>query len=90
MMDDFQFIYGNDDKITKGTNMAKIVFDSSCLGYWDADTNTPSLSDGIGTDKKYYIINVAGSQDLGSGIIAFEIDDYIKYNVDSLSWVKTK
>lgn len=90
MMDDFQFLYGNGDKIAKGTNMAKIVFDSSCLGYWDASLNSPTLADGTGIDTQYYIVNVAGSVDLGSGSITFEIDDYIKYDVDSSSWVKTK
>ena len=90
MMSDFKFIYGNNEKITKGTNMAKIVFDSSCLGYWNAALNEPTLIDGIGIDKEYYIVNVIGSQDLGSGLLAFEINDYIKYDVDSASWVKTK
>lgn len=90
MMDDFQWIYGNDDKISLGTNMAKVVFDSSCLGYWDASTNIPVLADGTGTDMEYYIVNVSGIQDLGSGSLDFEIDDYVKYNEDSMTWVKTK
>lgn len=40
---------------------------SSLVGVWDADTNTPTLSDGTGVDKTAYIVSVAGTQNLGSG-----------------------
>ena len=50
------------------------------LGTWDANTNTPSLADGVGDLGDFYIVSVAGSQNLGSGIIAFEVGDWVIYD----------
>ena len=49
-------------------------------GLWDASTNTPTLADGTGTAGDFYMVSVAGSQDLGSGSISFDVDDYVLYN----------
>ena len=49
-------------------------------GTWNADTNTPTLADGTGDVGDVYICNVAGTQDLGSGPITFDIGDWIIYN----------
>ena len=49
-------------------------------GKWDASTNTPTLADGTGTDGDFYIVSVAGSQDLGSGTISFNLNDRVLYN----------
>jgi len=49
-------------------------------GVWDASTNTPSLADGTGDAGMVYRVSVAGSQDLGSGGISFEVGDYVIYN----------
>ncbi len=89
-MDDFQFLYGNKEKIEQCVNGAKNVFDNTCLGYWDASNNLPALADGTGVDTTYYIVSVEGSVDLGSGVIDFEIDDYVKYNSEDAIWKKTK
>lgn len=48
-------------------------------GYWDADTNTPELADGTGTNGDEYIVSVAGSQDLGSGEQYFGVGDRVLY-----------
>jgi hypothetical protein len=50
------------------------------LGTWDANTNTPTLADGVGNTGDTYRVSVAGSQDLGSGSITFAIDDKVVYN----------
>ena len=50
------------------------------LGTWDANTNTPALADGIGDLGDFYIVSVAGSQDLGSGVIAFDVGDWVVYD----------
>ena len=50
------------------------------LGAWDANTNSPTLADGVGTQGDTYRVSVAGSQDLGSGSITFDINDWIYYN----------
>ncbi len=48
-------------------------------GYWNADTNTPSLADGTGTNGDEYIVEVAGTQDLGSGLQYFNVGDRVLY-----------
>ena len=49
-------------------------------GFWNASTNTPSIADGIGLQGSYYIVSVAGTQDLGSGSQTFSIGDWVYYN----------
>ena len=49
-------------------------------GKWNASTNTPTLVDGTGTDGDFYIVSVAGTQDLGSGSIDFYVNDRVLYN----------
>lgn len=49
-------------------------------GTWDADTNTPTLADGVGDAGDVYRVSVAGIQDLGSGPIDFQVGDYVIYN----------
>ena len=49
-------------------------------GYWNADTNTPSLVDGTGTSGDFYIVDVAGTQDLGSGSQYFAVGDRVLYD----------
>ena len=48
-------------------------------GYWDADTNSPTLVDGTGTNGDEYIVSVAGTQDLGSGSQYFGVGDRVLY-----------
>lgn len=50
------------------------------LGVWDANTNTPTLSDASGTAKEMYIVSVAGTKDLGSGNITFAVADLVIHN----------
>jgi hypothetical protein len=49
-------------------------------GTWDASTNTPTLADGTGSAGDVYIVDVAGTQDLGSGNITFSVGDWVVYN----------
>lgn len=49
-------------------------------GTWNASTNTPTLANGVGTKGYYYTVSVAGSQNLGSGVIDFGVDDWVIYN----------
>ncbi|TDD98890.1 hypothetical protein [Jiangella asiatica] len=48
-------------------------------GNWDASTNTPTLADGTGAAGDMYRVHVAGSQDLGSGSITFDVGDLVVY-----------
>ena len=58
-------------------------------GNWNAETNVPPLSDGMegATSGDFYIVAVAGTQNLGSGEIAFLVNDRIIYNKEN-KWEK--
>jgi hypothetical protein len=49
-------------------------------GNWNASTNSPSLADGTGNAGDVYRVDVAGSQNLGSGSISFAVGDWVVYN----------
>ena len=49
-------------------------------GGWNASTNTPTLADGTGGNGDTYVVNVAGTQNLGSGNITFYVNDRVIYN----------
>ncbi len=49
-------------------------------GTWAADTNTPTLADGTGSLNDWYRVNVAGTQDLGSGSQTYEVGDKVVHN----------
>lgn len=49
-------------------------------GTYNATTNTPALVDGTGSQGWYYVVNVAGNQNFGSGTINFNIGDWVIYN----------
>jgi microcystin-dependent protein len=49
-------------------------------GEWNAETNTPTLADGIGTKGDMYYVSTDGTQNLGSGAIVFLAGDRIIYN----------
>jgi hypothetical protein len=49
-------------------------------GNWNATTNSPTLADGAGDSGDVYRVEVAGTQDLGSGSIDFEVGDWAVYN----------
>jgi hypothetical protein len=48
-------------------------------GTWNASTNTPTLADGTGVSGYYYRVNVAGTQNLGSGSQTFVVGDWVIY-----------
>ena len=54
-------------------------------GTWNANTNTPSLSSGVGTSGDYYIISVAGTTNL-DGITDWAIGDWAVFA--NTTWTK--
>lgn len=60
-------------------------------GVWNASTNSPALADGGGNADEdignVYRVSVAGTQNLGSGNISFEVGDYVILN-SSKVWEK--
>lgn len=57
-------------------------------GVWNATTNSPTLSDASGDIGMVYRVSVAGTQNLGSGAISYNIGDYVILN-SSLIWEKS-
>jgi len=49
-------------------------------GTWDASTNTPALSDGVGDIGDLFRVNAAGTQTFNGVATEFEIGDVIIYN----------
>ena len=48
-------------------------------GTWDASTNTPTLTSGVGNKGDYYYVSVAGSTNL-DGITDWKVGDYAVFN----------
>ena len=57
-------------------------------GEWNALTNTPFLSDGVGNAGMVYKVTVAGTSNFGNGNITFAVGDYATYGNDS-KWYKS-
>lgn len=53
-------------------------------GEWNASTNSPTLADGVGNAGDLYRVSVAGTQNLGSGSQAFEVNDTVWYAADNV------
>lgn len=49
-------------------------------GVWNANTNSPSLSDASGNAGDVYLVTTAGTQDLGSGSQTFAVGDWVVYS----------
>lgn len=56
-------------------------------GTWDADTNSPTLTDTEGSIGDVYLVTTPGTVDLGSGDIDFEFGDWAILN-NALVWEK--
>lgn len=50
------------------------------LGAWNASTNSPTLSNGSGTNGDFYLCSTAGTVDFGAGNITFAVGDSVIYN----------
>ena len=55
-------------------------------GAWNADTNSPALTTGVGTDGDWYTVSVAGATEL-DGISDWAVGDIVFFDTDA--WVKT-
>lgn len=49
-------------------------------GTWNANTNTPTLADGVGTAGDFYLVSVGDTIDLGSGNVIFLTGGTAIYN----------
>ncbi|MBK8504901.1 MAG: BspA family leucine-rich repeat surface protein [Saprospiraceae bacterium] len=51
----------------------------SYQGNWDAGTNSPTMTDGVGSQGNYYVVSNAGSSSV-DGITDWQIGDWIVFN----------
>ncbi|WP_408097052.1 tail fiber domain-containing protein [Peredibacter sp. HCB2-198] len=56
------------------------------VGTYNASTDTPVLSAGVAAAGTYYIVTTAGTQDLGSGVMSFDVGDWVIS--DGTNWSK--
>lgn len=56
------------------------VGDVTYKGNWNATTNTPTLANGVGVAGDLYICDVAGTQNLGGGAVAYGVGDWLIYD----------
>ena len=57
----------------------------SYQGTWNASTNTPTLTSGVGTQSYYYVVSVAGTTNL-DGINAWNVGDWAIFS--GTTWTK--
>lgn len=49
------------------------------VGTWDANTNSPALASGVGTQGDYYVVSVSGTTTI-DGISSWGVNDWIVFN----------
>lgn len=54
-------------------------------GTWNASTNTPNITSGVGTDGYYYVVSVAGTTNI-DGITDWQVGDWIVFH--GTAWQK--
>lgn len=71
-----------------GDNAKKASIDKirGFLGDWNALTNIPTLSDGLGVAGDMYKVSATSTIDLGSGILDLQAGDFVMY--DGAQWNK--
>lgn len=58
-------------------------------GFWNANTNTPTLTNGTGTAGYVYEATVAGTTNFGAGPITFAVGDYAIFTAAGGVWEKS-
>jgi hypothetical protein len=70
---------GIDGKLTNAQIPSSLSGAIVFQGGWNANTNTPTLSNGTGTTGYQYIVTVAGNRNLGAGNVSYTPGDTITY-----------
>ena len=68
--------------LNNGLNDAKKIKVPLLRGYkgtYNASTNTPTLTNGVGLDGDMYVVGVAGTRDFGAGTVNLLVDDIVIY-----------
>lgn len=56
-------------------------------GSWDANSNTPTLTSGVGTNGYYYIVSIAGNTNL-DGVTDWQVGDWAIFEGATNMWQK--
>jgi len=56
-------------------------------GTWNASTNSPTLTSGVGTNNNYYVVSTAGTTTL-NGISFWSVGDWAIFNGTTNAWEK--
>lgn len=59
--------------------ISNISMAATLLGLWDANSNTPVLSNSTGVSGNTYFISISGTQDLGNGSILYNYGNSVTY-----------
>lgn len=57
------------------------------LGNWNASTNTPAITSGVGSNGDWYNVSVAGATNI-DGISSWGVGDYIWFSSSTNTWQK--
>jgi len=66
-------------------NLSATVGQLIIQGSWNASTNTPTLTSGVGTKGFFYVVSVAGTTNL-DGITDWQLGDWAVFN--GTAWIK--
>lgn len=58
----------------------------SYLGAWDADTNTPTITAGVGSNGDFYSVAVGGTQSISGSPVNYSVGDQVRFNGGSSTW----
>jgi hypothetical protein len=70
---------GVDGRLTTEQIPSSLTGAITFQGGWNANTNTPTLSNGTGTTGYQYIVTTPGNRNLGAGNVAYASGDTITY-----------
>lgn len=65
---------------------SQLPVNGSYKGNWNANTNTPAIAAGVGTNGDEYTVSTAGTQSVTGTSTAFAIGDRLKFTTNGNKW----
>jgi len=65
---------------------SNLPVNGSYKGNWNASTNTPTITAGVGTNGDTYTVSVAGTQSITGTSTAFAVGDQARYTTNGNKW----
>ena len=79
---------GVDGRLTTEQIPSSLTGAITFQGGWNADTNTPALSNGTGVTGYQYIVTIGGDRDLGAGNVVYAPGDTVTYGANVWNYVQ--